>query len=107
VSGEWVRGDDLLSVSDGQTQRGSLHPERIVDQICSGWAGGNVSSPTGRLPILFTSKAADMLWCTVQAALNGKRVIERVSPWADRLGQQVVSAVLTLSQTRRGRLAAL
>jgi PmbA protein len=100
LSGEWVRGDDLLSVSDGQTQRGSLHPEKIVGQILQrlGWAGENVSSPTGRLPVLFTSKAADMLWGTIQAALNGKRVIERASPWADCLGQPVVSAVLSLSQ---------
>ena len=100
LSGEWVRGDDLLSVSDGQTQRGSLHPEKIVSQILQrlDWAGKNVSSPTGRIPVLFTSKAADMLWGTVQAALNGKRVIERASPWADRLGEPVVSTALTLSQ---------
>jgi len=100
MSAEWVRGDDFLSVSDGQTQRGSLHPETIANHILQrlDWVGKNVSSPTGRVPILFTSKAADMLWGTVQAALNGKRVIEKASPWVDRLGQPVVSAALTLSQ---------
>jgi len=100
MSAEWVRGDDFLSVSDGQTQRGSLHPETIANHILQrlDWVGENVSSPTGRVPILFTSKAADMLWGTVQAALNGKRVIEKASPWVDRLGQPVVSAALTLSQ---------
>lgn len=100
ISAEWVRGDDFLSVSDGQTERGNLHPEKIVNQILQrlDWAGENISSPTGRVPVLFTSKAADMLWNTVQAALNGKRVIERASPWAERLGQTVVSAALTLSQ---------
>ena len=100
LSAEWVRGDDFLSVSDGQTQRGSLHPEKIVNQILQrlDWAVENVSSPTGRIPILFTSKAADMLWGTVQAALNGKRVIELASPWADRLGQTVTTLALTLYQ---------
>jgi PmbA protein len=39
-----------------------------------------------------------MLWGTVQAALNGKQVVERASPWSDRLGQIVTSADLTLSQ---------
>ncbi len=100
ISAEWVRGDDFLSVSDGQTQRSSLHPEIITNQILQRlqWAGENVSPPTGRVPILFTSKAADMLWGTIQAALNGKRVIEKASPWADRLGQLVVSPALTLLQ---------
>lgn len=100
ISAEWVRGDDFLSVSDGQTQRGSLHPEAIARHILQrlDWVKDNVSSPTGRVPILFTSKAADMLWGTIQAALNGKRVIEKASPWADRLGQQVVSKEITLWQ---------
>jgi len=100
LSAEWIRGDDFLSVSDGQTQRGSLHPVKIANQILQrlGWAGENVAPPTGRVPVLFTSKAADMLWGTVQAALNGKRVLERASPWADRLGQAVMSEAITILQ---------
>jgi len=72
-------GDDLLSVSDGQTQRAAFTQRKLWIKFCSGWAGRKMFHPRPRLPILFTSKAADMLWCTVQAALNGKRVIERVS----------------------------
>ncbi|MBV9385766.1 MAG: TldD/PmbA family protein [Chroococcidiopsidaceae cyanobacterium CP_BM_ER_R8_30] len=100
LSAEWIRGDDFLSVSDGQTERGRLHPQKLANQILQrlAWVGENVASPTGRIPVLFTSKAADMLWGTVQAALNGKRVLERASPWADRLGQVVTSSALTLSQ---------
>jgi len=100
LSAEWVRGDDFLSVSDGQAQRGSLHPEKLTHQILKrlGWAKENVTSPNGRIPVLFTSKAADMLWNTIQAALNGKRVLEKASPWVDRLGQSIVSAALTLYQ---------
>jgi PmbA protein len=100
LSAEWVRGDDFLNVSDGQTQRGSLDPEAIASQIIQrlDWAAENVSPPLGRIPILFTSKAADMLWGTVQAALNGKQVIEGASPWSDRLNEQVIAPELTLSQ---------
>jgi PmbA protein len=47
---------------------------------------------------LFTSKAADMLWGTIQAALNGKRVLEKASPWTDRLGQPVTAPTLTVYQ---------
>jgi PmbA protein len=100
MSAEWVRGDDFLSVSDGQTQRDELQPQKLAQQIIQRliWAKKNVSPPSGRVPILFTSKAADMLWGTVQAALNGKRVLERASPWADRVGKLVVDPSLTLYQ---------
>ncbi|MDZ8183629.1 MAG: TldD/PmbA family protein [Nostoc sp. ChiSLP02] len=100
MSAEWVRGDDFLSVSDGQTQRGELQPDKLANQILQRliWARENVSSPTGRVPVLFTAKAADMLWGTVQAALNGKRVLEAASPWAERLGNPVMASSLTLYQ---------
>lgn len=100
LSAEWVRGDDFLSVSDGQTQRGNLDPVALAQQILQRleWAKENTQPPIGRVPILFTSKAADMLWGTVQAALSGKQVIEGASPWSDRLNEPVTSQGLTLSQ---------
>jgi PmbA protein len=100
LAAEWVRGEDFLSVADGQTQRGSLDPVALAQQILQRleWAQTNVACPSGRIPILFTSKAADMLWGTLQAAMNGKQVIEGASPWSDRLGEPVVSPDLTLSQ---------
>ncbi|MBW4441484.1 MAG: TldD/PmbA family protein [Plectolyngbya sp. WJT66-NPBG17] len=97
---EWIRGDDFLNVSDGQTERDQLDPTAIAQQVLQrlDWAKENVSTPAGRIPILFTSKAADMLWGTVQSALNGKQVIEGASPWSDRLGKLVTSEAITLSQ---------
>ncbi len=97
---EWVRGEDLLSVGDGQTQRGELDPDRVAQSVIKRlqWARKNVKPPTGKIPVLFTAKAADMLWETVQAALNGKQVLEGASPWSDRLGKTVVSPLLTISQ---------
>ncbi|MEA5575772.1 TldD/PmbA family protein [Anabaena sp. UHCC 0451] len=100
MAAEWVRGDDFLSVADGQTQRNELNPDKVAHQILQrlNWAQENVYTPSGRLPVLFTSKAADMLWGTVQAALNGKQVLEKASPWAERLGQPIVAPTLTLYQ---------
>ncbi len=100
LSAEWVRGNDFLSVADGQTQRNTLNPVYIADQIIQrlDWCDRNAPPPTGRVPILFTGKAADLLWGTIQAALNGKRVLEGASPWSDRLGHQVTSKDLTLYQ---------
>ncbi|PMB23587.1 TldD/PmbA family protein [Fischerella thermalis] len=100
ISAEWVRGDDILSVSDGETERGNLQPQKLAQQILQrlAWAKENVPPPSGRVPVLFTSKAADMLWGTVQAALNAKRVLEGASPWTERIGKLVVSPSLTLYQ---------
>lgn len=100
LSAEWVRGDDFLNVADGQTERGRLNPEKVVQSLLQrlNWAKENVSSPVGRVPVLLTAKAADLLWDTVQAALNGKQVLEKTSPWSDRLGEAVMSDLLTLSQ---------
>ncbi|MEC4813875.1 MAG: TldD/PmbA family protein [Scytonema sp. PMC 1069.18] len=100
LEAEWVRGDDFLSVADGQTERGRLSPENLSQQILQrlAWAKQNVAPPVRRVPVLFTSKAADMLWSTVQAALNGKRVLEKASPWVERLGKPVLAPGLTLYQ---------
>lgn len=101
LAAEWVRGDDFLSVSDGYTQRDKLDPAALAQEVLQrlAWAKENIAPPTGRIPVLFTAKAADMLWGTVAAALNGKRVIEGASPWSDRLSEQVTSQALTLSQS--------
>lgn len=100
LSAEWVRGDDFLSVYDAQTRRESLDPEAIARQVLQriDWAMENTAPPTGRIPILFTAKAADMLWGTVQAALNGKQVIEGASPWSDLLNEVVTSEKITIAQ---------
>jgi len=77
-----------------------LSPEALAQQILKrlAWAESNVEPAVGRVPVLFTAKAADTLWGTVQAALSGKRVLEGSSPWSDRLGEQVTSSALTLYQ---------
>ena len=97
---EWVRGDDFLSVGDGQVRRNTLSPTDLAQQILQrlAWADRNVEPVVGRVPVLFTAKAADTLWGTLQAALSGKRVLEGASPWSDRIGEQVTSAALTLYQ---------
>lgn len=100
ASAEWIRGDDFLSVSDGQTRRGGLDVTSLAEQIIQRlrWAEASASIGSGRLPVLFTAKAADMLWGTLQAALSGKRVVERSSPWSDGLGQIITNPAITLYQ---------
>ncbi|MEB3122264.1 MAG: TldD/PmbA family protein [Snowella sp.] len=97
---EWIRGEDFLAVYDGEYSREKINPNQIVEQILQRliWAKDNASSPTGKVPVLFTPNAATMLWGTVIAALNGKRIVEDSSPWSQKLGEQVLSELLTFSQ---------
>lgn len=97
---EWIRGEDFLAIADGQTQRDTLEPRQVAEQVKQRliWSQQNVPSPKGRIPILLTSKAADILWGTVQAALNGKQVLEGASPWGARREQAVTSPLLTVLQ---------
>jgi PmbA protein len=100
LSADWVRGDDFLSVSDGQTQRDSLEVDALAEQVLQrlAWAERSATVATGRLPVIFTAKAADMIWGTLQSALSGKRVVERSSPWSNALGEQMASPSITLRQ---------
>ncbi len=97
---EWVRNKDFLCIEAEQTRRDTLDiagfTQEILDRLL--WAKPHSRSPVGHVPVLFTGKAAELLWSTVEAALNSKRVIERASPWSDRLGEQVISPMLTLLQ---------
>jgi PmbA protein len=100
VSVDWVRGDDFLSVGDGQTRRHQLDIDTLAEQILQrlDWAQRTTKVRSGRLPVIFTAKVADMLWSTLQLALSGKRAMERSSPWSDGLGQQMTSKAITLLQ---------
>ncbi|AFY71467.1 peptidase U62 modulator of DNA gyrase [Thalassoporum mexicanum PCC 7367] len=100
VSAELIRGDDFLNVWYAQSQRDRLEPEAIIQPVLQRlqWAQENVAAPSGKVPVLFTSKAADTLLGTISAAMNGKQVEQKSTPWIDRLGEQVIAAELTLAQ---------
>jgi PmbA protein len=97
---EWVRGEDFLCVEAEQTQRNTLDIKQFVEGVAARlrWAKKYSPSPVGRYPVLLTPRAAELLWTTVEAALNSKRVIEGASPWSDRLQEPVMSSLLSLRQ---------
>jgi PmbA protein len=97
---EWIRGEDLLCIEAEQTQRDTLDIPRYVHSLTERlrWSQAQSRSPLGRLPVLFTGKAAELLWLTVEAALSSKRVLEGASPWGDRLCEPIISSELTLLQ---------
>jgi PmbA protein len=97
---EWIRGEDLLCVEAEQTQRDFLDLPNYIHCLTERlqWSYNQSPTPIGRYPVLFTGKAAELLWLTAEAALSSKRVLEGASPWGGCLNTPIVSADLTLLQ---------
>jgi PmbA protein len=97
---EWIRGDDFLGIYDGESTHHQIDTSPILKNILQRleWAENNVTSPVGKVPILFTPNAVTMLWSTIVAALNAKYIVEGSSPWSERLKETVISEELTLWQ---------
>ncbi|AIE72597.1 MULTISPECIES: TldD/PmbA family protein [unclassified Synechocystis] len=97
---EWIRGEDFLAIYDGEQCREKANIKQVIQNLRQRllWAEENQQIQGGKMPILLTSGAASLLWDTVAEALNGQRVAEGSSPWADKLGQSVAIEALNLSQ---------
>lgn len=97
---EWVRGEDFLSAYDGEYTRELPNIDTVIEQLLQrlAWAKHNTAPSAGRIPILFTASAATLLWGIIAAAANGKQILEKASPWNNKLGELVVSPQLNMSQ---------
>ena len=100
LNAELVGQDDFLSVGDGVIGRDRLDAIATADSIIQRmhWAKRAVAPISGQVPVIFTAKAAGLLWDSVQSALNGKSVKDGTSPWGNRWGNQVLSEAITLRQ---------
>lgn len=100
MGAEWVRGEDLLQVYEGETVYGVPSPQTVAQQVVQklNWAKKNSPTLNAQVPVLFTSKAVEVLLGAVSAALNGRQVLQQASPWFARRGETVLSPLLTLSQ---------
>ncbi len=100
LGAELVRGEDFLGVYHEEYSQTELDLQGAIEQILLrlDWAKQNVPPPVGKMPVLFTANAANLLWDTVSVAVNGKTVVENSSPWSDRQGELIVSPLLNLTQ---------
>ena len=104
LNAELIDQDDFLYVGGGTVHR---HPEEMssgMDAVTSRiaerlvWANRTAPPPSGSVPVIFTPAAAWLLWATLRAALNGKRVREGTSPWSQKWNEQVTHPALSLRQ---------
>lgn len=93
---EWVRGEDFLGIYDDLDSTGATlpNPQTLLDRIFSHltWAQDHAPAPLGSMPVLFTPKAATLLWEVVEEAMSGKACLEGASPWSQRKGDGYAKA---------------
>lgn len=97
---ELVRDEDFLGIYDGIYSHESLDLSTMIQTILQKiqWAQKNISINSGKMPILFTPNAVVTLWETVTEALNGKKILDKSSPWSQCQGKQVIAPCFNLRQ---------
>ncbi len=100
VSGELIRGTDMLFVGDMDV---SCHPILDARQLSANviqqleWAKTIASVSTGPKQVIFTpSGVGSALASPLMAGFNGKSVYEGASPVAQRVGQSIVDSGFSL-----------
>jgi PmbA protein len=95
-----VRGTDMLFVEDGETDcRPIVEVAPIADRIRRQleWARENAVAPTGRMPVLFSPRAAvSTLIAPLLMGLNGRTVLQGASPLAEKRGQSLLDPRLSI-----------
>ena len=124
---EWVRGDDFFEVDVGQlysprfshsdTPQVTERDDPPLEPMFGGegwlnrwlaaisrrrdWGERTVDIPSGRYPVIVLPAAIDILLDTVVAALNGRLWVQKASPWEGRVGDRLLSPLLSLGQRPR------
>ncbi len=99
IGADLVEGKNLLSVLDIHLSVGlSLDLESMKDQIRSAFELGrhNVPVEPGQYDVVFTHFGFSDIIQSVIQCLDGKAIDKGISPFADRLGDKVLSPLLTI-----------
>lgn len=97
-----VRGDDILAVSDYYAAA-DLPGEPTVAALAASierrirWAERPSAPPRGELPVLFTPAGSGVLYLPLRQALQGKAVLQKVSPLGGRVGERAFDAALSIT----------
>ncbi len=90
--------DILMIYSSIESGKDKLNTEELVSEIMENfkWAEKIVPLKSGKMPVIFTPKAALTLILPIISGLNGKMVWEKISPLANQKNKKLWSELLTL-----------
>ena len=102
LSGNLVRGEDFLQAFAFEvSQDGQPQPDRLLQKLLEKYrrAEQTATITSGSFPVLFTPTAAAFtLGSLFRTILSGQAVLQKASPLADKLEQQVFDRRLTIKE---------
>ena len=94
-----IKNQDMLMVySSLESGKDNLELEELTSEIIENlkWGEKIVPVESGKMPVIFTPKAALVLILPIISGLNGKMVLKKISPLAAQKNKKLQSDLLTL-----------
>jgi len=94
-----IKNQDMLMVySSLEFGKDNLELEELTSEIIENlkWGEKIVPVESGKMPVIFTPKAALVLILPIISGLNGKMVLKKISPLAARKNKKLWSDLLTI-----------
>ena len=94
-----TQGDDSLGIYERKTTMGpTLNTKELVNIIAKklDYAKNVVPFKAGAFPVIFAPEQVNFVINPVVASLNGTAVYRKVSPWSDKIGQELLDPRFTL-----------
>ena len=94
-----IKKQDMLMVySSLESGKDNLKLEELTSEIIKNleWGEKIVSIKSGKMPVIFTPKAALVLILPIISGLNGKMVLKKISPLAEQKNKKLWSDLLSI-----------
>jgi len=94
-----IKNQDMLMIySSIESGKDNLELEELTSEIIENlkWGEKIVPIESGKMPVIFTPKAALVLILPIISGLNGKMVLKKISPLAARKNKKLWSDLLTI-----------
>ncbi len=94
-----IENQDMLMIySSLESGKDNLELEELTSEIIENleWGEKIVPVESGKMPVIFTPKAALVLILPIISGLNGKMVLKKISPLAARKNKKLWSDLLTI-----------
>ena len=100
VSGQWVRGTDILETGHGLNwRRRAIDHVAIAKQVTEWFRMAENIAPiqSGDMPVIFAPVGIGVLGLSLVLGLNGKNVLFGASPLAGKLGERIADQRFSLA----------
>jgi len=99
VMAQQIEDQDMLIIESSlESGKDNLHAKELTSEIIENlkWGEKIVPVESGKMPVIFTPKAALVLILPIISGLNGKMVLKKISPLAAQKNKKLWSDLLTL-----------